>query len=571
MPQDRVWWRDGVIYQIYPRSFADSNGDGVGDLPGIISKLDYLRDLGVDGIWLSPIYPSPMKDFGYDVADYGNVDPVFGTLADFDDLLRQAHAREIRVVMDMVMNHTSDEHPWFVESRSSRDNPRRDWYIWRPPKATAEDAETAEQSPNDSASSALSAMKNSLLNSLGRRGEGGGRLPNNWASVFGGSAWEYDERTGQYYLHIFLPGQPDLNWRNPEVKQALFDACRFWLDRGVDGFRLDVAHMLVKHRDLPDNPPKFGLRQFDRQHHFYHENLPETHAIWKEFRRLLDSYPERMAVAEVNPDVAHDYYGDGDDELHLAFNFSLMGLPWNPRAIQRAIVEYETRLPQGAWPCWAIGNHDTARHISRWGSGAVGDARARVAATLLLTLRGTPFLYYGEEIGMRQANIPRAEIVDPPGQRYWPFHKGRDGCRTPMQWDGSPDAGFGSAKPWMRLSRDVDRINVERQRADPGSLLNTYRRLLALRKATPALRRGTYRPLIERPSDAMMYLREYDRQQVLVCLNFASRPAGVDLGAAGDGEWKVLLSSVTRSGEGMKVGGEVTLYANEALVVERAG
>ncbi len=537
---DTLWWRDGVIYQIYPRSFADSNGDGVGDLPGIVSRLDYLRDLGVDAIWLSPIYRSPMKDFGYDVSDYADIDPIFGTLADFDELLRAAHARDIRVVMDMVMNHTSDEHPWFIESRSSRDNPRRDWYIWRDPKP----------SPR-------------------LRGEHKGGPPNNWASAFGGSAWEFDAKTGQYYLHLFLPGQPDLNWRNPEVKQAMFDACRFWLDRGVDGFRLDVAHFLVKHADLPDNLPKFGLRGWDRQHHFYHENLPETHAIWKEFRKLLDEYPERMAVGEVSPEGAPSFYGSGNDELHLAFNFSLLRLPWNPRAFQRAIVDGEGRLPGGAWPCWVMSNHDNVRHISRWGPGAQGDARAKVAATLLLTLRGTPFLYYGEEIGMCEANIPRAEIVDPPGRRYWPLDKGRDGCRTPMQWEAGPNAGFGSGKPWMRLSGDIDRINVQSERADPDSLLNHYRRLLELRKAAPALRRGSYLALIQRPRDAIAYLREYENQKVLVCLNFASRPTKINLGAAGEGEWEVMLSTVTRGGERMRVSGEVTLYTNEALVMER--
>jgi alpha-glucosidase len=540
MAHGKLWWRDGVIYQIYPRSFADSNGDGVGDLPGITSRLDYLRDLGVDAIWLSPIYPSPMKDFGYDVSDYCDVDPLFGTLSDFDDLLHEAHARDIRVVMDMVMNHTSDEHPWFVESRASLNNPRRDWYIWRPPAS----------SPR-------------------LRGGRRGGQPNNWASVFGGSAWEFDARTGQYYLHFFDPGQPDLNWRNPEVKQAMFDACRFWLDRSVDGFRLDVAHMPFKHPDLPDNPRKLGRRGYERQHHVYHENLPETHTLWREFRALLDVYPERMAVGEVPSDVAHTYYGSGDDELHLAFNFSLLELPWNPRVVQRAIVEHEARLPDGAWPCWVLSNHDNVRHVSRWGSGVEGDARARVAATMLLTLRGTPFLYYGEEIGMRQARIPRAEIVDPPGRRYWPFYGGRDGCRTPMQWDATPNAAFSAGKPWMRLSRDVDRINVERELADPDSLLNLYRRLIALRKVIPALHRGSYRPLFERPREVMAYLREHDRQQVLVCLNFASRPARFDPSEADDGEWKALLSTVTHRGEGMGVGGEVTLYPNEALVLER--
>jgi alpha-glucosidase len=539
MTQDTLWWRDGVIYQIYPRSFADSNGDGIGDLRGVLSHLDHLRDLGIDAIWFSPICRSPMKDFGYDVSDYRDIDPVFGTLADFDALLREAHARGIRIVMDMVMNHSSDEHPWFVESRSSQDNPKRDWYIWRPPSALPP-----------------------------RAGGAGGGRPNNWASAFGGSAWTFDEKTGQYYLHLFLPGQPDLNWRNPEVKQAIFDACRFWLDRGVDGFRLDVAHFLVKHPDLPDNPPRLGLRGWDRQQHFYHTNLPETHAIWKEFRKLLDQYPERMAVGEVGLDGAEGYYGNGNDELHLAFNFSLLGLPWNPRAIQRAIVEWESRLPAGAQPCWVLSNHDNPRHISRWGSGPLGDARAKVAAALLLTLRGTPFMYYGEEIGMRQVRIPRDEIVDPPGKRYWPPYGGRDGCRTPMQWDASPTAGFGSGKPWLRLDRDVDRINVQSEWADPDSLLNYYRRLLALRRAKPALRRGSYRALIERPVDAMAYVREHEGQTIAVCLNFASHLAKVDLSAAGEGKWSVLLSTVTRS-EGTPRG-EVTLYSNEVLILEQA-
>jgi alpha-glucosidase len=531
MTGDYLWWRDGVIYQIYPRSFADSNGDGIGDLPGILSRLDYLRDLGIAAVWLSPIYRSPMKDFGYDVSDYYDIAPVFGTLADFDELVRAAHARGIRIVMDMVMNHTSDEHPWFLESRSGQDSPRRDWYIWRDPRP-------------------------------------GHKPPNNWQAAFGGSAWEFDERTGQYYLHLFLPGQPDLNWRNPEVKQAMFDVWRFWLDRGVDGFRLDVAHMLVKHPDLPDNPPRFGLRGYERQHHFYHENLPETHAIWKEFRKLLDQYPERMAVGEVSPESAAGYYGDGNDELHLAFNFGLLRRPWNPGAFQRIITDWEAHLPAGAWPCWVLSNHDVRRHISRWGSGPRGDARAKVAATLLLTLRGTPFLYYGEEIGIREGKIPRAEIVDPPGRRYWPFYKGRDGCRTPMQWDTGPNAGFTSGKPWLRLSRDVERINVERELTDPDSLLSHYRRLIALRNATPALQRGSYRPVIERPNDVMAYVREHQGQRILVCLNFAARPAQVNLRAVGDGEWHVLLSTAVRGEDTLQ--GVAMLYANEALVMEGA-
>ncbi|HEY4720407.1 MAG TPA: alpha-glucosidase, partial [Anaerolineae bacterium] len=359
--QQFLWWRDGLIYQIYPRSFADSNGDGVGDLPGITSKLDYLQWLGVDAIWLSPIYPSPMADFGYDVSNYHDIDPVFGTLADFDRLLSEAHARGIHVVMDMVMNHTSDQHPWFVESRSSRDNARRDWYIWRDAKQ--------------------------------------GREPNNWESVFGGKAWQHDAATGQYYLHLFVPEQPDVNWRNPQVKAAMFDECKFWLERGVDGFRLDVAHMPIKAEGLPDNPPKFGLRGYDRQDHSNHMNQPETHAIWQDFRQLLNAYPERMAVGEVEPSGAEGYYGDGQNELHLVFNFGLLNRSWDARRFYDIVARWEKQLPEHAWPCWVLNNHDNSRSISRYAAGSATVARAKVAATMLLTLRGTPFLYYGEELG----------------------------------------------------------------------------------------------------------------------------------------------------------------------------
>ncbi len=517
-----LWWRDGVIYQIYPRSFADANGDGVGDLPGIISQLDYLRWLGVNALWLSPIYPSPMADFGYDVSNYRDVDPIFGSLADFDRLVSEAHVRGMRLVLDIVMNHTSDQHPWFIESRSSRDNPRRDWYIWRDPK--------------------------------------NGREPNNWESVFGGKAWQFDERTGQYYLHLFAPEQPDLNWRNPQVKEALFDACAFWLDRGVDGFRLDVAHMLVKAIDLPDNPRQFGLRGYDRQDHSHHVNLPETHAIWRELRQLLDHYPERMAVGEVDPEGAEGYYGDGEDELHLVFNFALLNQRWRAQAFYEVVQAWYDKLPNGAWPCWVLNNHDTRRSISRYAAGAATEARAKAAATLLLTLRGTPFLYYGEELGMREGDIPHAEIVDPPGRKYWPFYKGRDGCRTPMQWNATLNAGFSSARPWLRVNRDYSRVNVESERGDPHSLLNYYRQLIALRHASPALQQGTYRALA-RPGEVYAYERVTADQRLLIALNFSSRPASIQL----DGDWRVRLSSVERVEP--KVSRTLALAANEAVIL----
>ena len=520
-----LWWRDGIIYQIYPRSFADSNGDGVGDLPGLTSRLDYLQWLGVDAIWLSPIFPSPMADFGYDVSNYHDIDPAFGTLADFDRLVAEAHARGIRVVLDMVMNHTSNQHPWFIESRSSRDDPKRDWYIWRD----------------------------------GRNG----REPNNWEAVFGGKAWRWDERTGQYYLHLFLPEQPDLNWRNPQVKKALFNECRFWLDRDVDGFRLDVANMFVKAEGLPDNPPELGLRGYDRQQHAHQINQPETHAIWQEFRRMLDTYPERMAVGEVEPEGAESYYGNGQDELHLVFNFGLLHQGWHARSFYNVVADWEAKLRSTAWPCWVLGNHDVSRIAGRVVTGSLTKARLRVAATMLLTLRGTPFIYYGEEIGMKEGNIPRAEIKDPPGRRYWPLLKGRDGCRTPMQWDSSPNAGFSAGKPWLRVNPDYGRLNVELQRANDKSLLNFYRQLIALRRESPALMRGTYRSP-SRPIDIWAYERTAEGQRMLVVLNFFSRPAEFQL----VGPWRVRLSSEGRPDSA--VSGSLTLAPNEAVILESA-
>jgi len=524
------WWREGVIYQIYPRSFADSNGDGVGDLPGIIAHLDYLNDgtpnsLGVDAIWLSPVYPSPMRDFGYDVANYHDIDPVFGTLEDFDRLLAEAHKRGIRVIMDWVMNHTSDQHPWFLESRSSRDNPKRDWYIWR-----------------DRA--------------------------NNWQSVFGGPAWTWDEITSQYYLHLFLPEQPDLNWRNPEVRQALFAEARFWLDRGVDGFRLDVADAYFKDAQFRDNPFHLGgLRAYERQKHVYDRNQPETHQALKEFRKLVDQYPERMLVGEVSKETAASFYGNGADELHLAFNFAFLHCPWDARAFHRTIEAWERALPPGAWPCYVLSNHDVPRHYSRYALGRFSEARAKVAAAMLLTLRGTPFLYYGEEIGMRQGRIPHAEILDPPGKRYWHFYKGRDGCRTPMQWNDGPNAGFTTGRPWLRINPDYRQVNVAVESHDPNSVLSFYRRLIWLRKVTPALRRGSYRALIEHPVGQLAYLRQTEDQAVLVCLNFFSRPAVVEPGhGLPTTRWRVLLSSVPR--EERVHGPRVELAPYEACVLE---
>ncbi|MGB8215218.1 MAG: alpha-glucosidase [Anaerolineales bacterium] len=518
-----LWWRDGVIYQIYPRSFADGNSDGLGDLPGIISRLDYLASLGVDAIWLSPIYPSPDKDFGYDISDYYAVDPRYGSLADFDRLVAGAHARGLHVVLDMVMNHTSDQHAWFKESRSSRANPKRDWYIWRdsPPIFTK--------------------------NGGSRR-----RVPNNWQASFGGKAWEYDAPTGQYYLHLFTKEQPDVNWRNPDVRNAQLEAFRFWMERGVDGFRLDVFNAYFKHPDFPDNPPKFGLRGFDRQRHIYDIDQPEMLPLLNELRALLDSYPERYAVGETylaTPQKTVSYCGQ--DKLHAAFSFDFtsndLAFPWEPGWIKTQVARRElTFNAAGVWPSTVMSNHDLPRAASRYARGE-DDAQPKLAMALLLTLRGTPFLYYGEEIGMRDIHLRRSEILDPPGQRYWPIYKGRDGCRSPMQWDSGLHAGFSSAKPWLPVHPDYVHRNVAAQQADPGSLFHFTQSLLALRKENPALRRGAYVPLDETPPGTLAYLRTTPEQTILVALNFRSHPAALRAasrpGTPPPGNWRLLFSS----------------------------
>ncbi len=496
-----AWWREGVLYQIYPRSFADSNGDGIGDLPGITAHLDHLngRDdsLGVDGIWISPFYRSPMADFGYDVADYCDVDPAFGTLEDFDELVREAHARGIRVIVDLVPNHTSDQHAWFQESRSSRSNPKRDWYVWADPKPD-------------------------------------GSPPNNWRSVFWKrqrAAWTLDPATGQYYHHSFLPEQPDLNWWNPEVREAFDGILRFWLDRGVDGFRIDVAHRMARDPDLRDNPD-YGLadgeylRDWDETTAPRDQDWPEVHEILRGFRRTLDEYDARMAIGEVfllDPARLVRYYGEHEDELHLAFNFSFLRAPWSARAFRDEVETFERLLPSGAWPDYTLNNHDNPRSVSRYAPGGDlvrGRQRARLAALMLLTLRGTPFLYYGEELGMADGPIPPGRVVDVAG---------RDPERTPMQWDPSPGAGFTTGDPWLPINPEARLINAAAQRADPTSLLALHRELIAIRRGSAALRRGSYRSLDGAPDDVFAYVREAGSERWLVALNFSDRMASLRL------------------------------------------
>jgi len=512
------WWKKAVFYQIYPRSYMDSDGDGIGDLPGIIEKLDYLNDgtansLGVDAIWFSPFFKSPEYDYGYDIADYCDIDPRFGTLEDFDRLVSEAHRRGIRVMLDLVVNHSSHEHPWFKESRSSRDNPRRDWYIWR--------------------------------DGVGPRN----RPPNNWRNHFFGPAWTYDEHTEQYYLHSFLPQQPDLNWFNPQVRRAVDDVVRFWLDRGADGFRLDVAHVYCKDEQFRSNPPFYrrpkaaekasigdlslpvylfyllGLPELQAK--LYNQHHPETHRVLKEFRKTLDEYPEKTSIGEIvgqDPRVTASYYGTGNDELHMNFYFDLTHCRWKAGAFRRAVERWEELLPAEAWPAYTFSNHDIVRAISRFGRGSDSDARARLLAMLLLTLRGTPFIYYGEEIGMKELRLPRRLLRDPVGKKWYPFHRGRDGCRSPMQWKGGHAAGFTSGDPWLPIGPEAERRNVAFQDKDPRSLLNFYRRLIWLRKEQPALITGSYRSVVEGvPGDCYAYLREDKGKRLLVALNFAAR------------------------------------------------
>jgi alpha-glucosidase len=531
------WWQTGVVYQIYPRSFKDSNGDGIGDLQGIIDKLDYLNDgtpdsLGVDVIWLSPIYPSPMADFGYDVADYCDIDPMFGSLETFDRLVAEAHKRGMKIIIDWVANHSSDQHPWFKQSRSSRDNPKRDWYIWRD-------------------------------------GRGQGLPPNNWGSVFGGPAWTYDEKTGQYYLHQFVPGQPELNWRNPQTEQALLETLRFWLRRGVDGFRMDVIHFIIKDEALRDNPlnqqadsnlPENDL--FGRLIQKYNFDQDEVHAYIRHIRQVLDEFDERCAIGELDGPLERwvKYYGEAGDGLHLPFNFRLINQPWLASAMRASVDQLEAALPSFAWPNYVLGNHDQPRLATRYG----GQPQARLAAMLLLTLRGTPTLYYGDELGLPNAYIPPERVVDPQGINLG-VERTRDVARTPMQWDASPNAGFSAVEPWLPIQDDYAVRNVAAQAADPGSMFNLYRRLLWLRRGSAALQAGGYHPL-ESVENCFVYVRENGAERKLVALNFADQPAMLKLALSG----QVLLSTHLDRNDRLDLSA-FTLHPYEGLILELAG
>ena len=507
------WWQTGVIYQIYPRSFQDTNGDGVGDLPGILERLPYLRWLGVDAIWISPIYPSPMADFGYDVSDYTNIHPLFGTLDEFDRLLAGAHKHGLKLILDFVPNHTSDQHRWFAASRASREDPKRDWYIW------------ADPAP-------------------------GGGPPNNWISVFGGPAWTLDEATGQYYLHSFLKEQPDLNWRNQQTRDAMLDVMRFWLDRGVDGFRVDVLDRLIKDDRLRDDPPnaewKPGMEPYKSLTHTHSMNRPEVHDIVRSMRSLLDSYQDRMMVGESYMPLLElvKYYGEHGDEAHLSFNFELIRAPWDPAYIRKFTENYERALPGGAWPNWVLGNHDRHRVATR-----VGLEQARVAQMLLLTLRGTPTMYYGDEIGMTDVKIPPDRVQDPWEKNIPGMGLGRDPERTPMQWDSGPYAGFSTTEPWLPISAEYERVNVESARADPDSMLHFVRALLTLRRQTPALTTGSWQPVAAEHKGVLAYTRERDGERALVALNFAEKDLTLDLASPGSTAHVLISTHCDRQGE----------------------
>ncbi|UZH55110.1 glucohydrolase [Salinimicrobium tongyeongense] len=525
---DYLWWHKGVIYQIYPRSYKDSDGDGVGDLRGITEKLDYLKYLGVDALWISPIYPSPMADFGYDVSNYTGIHPLFGDMEDFDDLLKAVHKREMKLILDLVPNHSSNEHQWFRESRSSKDNPKRDWYIWRDPAAD-------------------------------------GGPPNNWLSVFGGPGWEYDETTGQYYYHSFLKEQPDLNWRNLEVQKAMLDVMRFWLEKGVDGFRVDVMWHMIKDDQFRDDPPNpnyhENMNSYSRQIPAYSTDQDEVHEIVHKMRRVIDDYDERLLIGEIYLPISKlvRYYGEDNRGAHLPFNFQLLQLPWEAAKIKAAISEYEGALPEHGWPNWVLGNHDNSRIASR-----VGKEQAKIAAMLLLSLRGTPTIYYGDELGMEDVNIPEEKIQDPQALNEPGVGRSRDPERTPMQWNDALNGGFTTGDPWLPLMENYREINVKNQRGTKGSMLEFHKRLLELRAKEPALYIGKYTP-VPSTGNILAYLREFDADKFLMILNLGASEETF----APKLQWRGTVKIATHNElEGVHLEQSTNIAANQGLIIK---
>ncbi len=499
---DNRWWRGAVIYQIYPRSFQDSDGDGVGDLPGIIERLDYVAGLGVDAIWVSPFYKSPMADFGYDVSDFRAVDPMFGTLGDFDRLVSEAHRRGLKVMIDQVLSHTSSEHPWFLASRESRDNPKSDWYVWADPK---ED----------------------------------GSPPNNWQAIFGGPAWRWEPRRRQYYLHNFLDAQPDLNFHNPEVPAAMLENLRFWLDRGVDGLRLDAITFCYHDRLLRDNPPKPENERTGRgfspdnpyayQYHWYNNAQPENLAFLERVRRLLDDYPDVVSLGEISSEDSLATMAEyvGEKRLHMAYSFELLTDENGAAHIRNTVDTLERQMPHG-WPCWTLSNHDVARVLTRWGGEHASPHLATLLSAMVCSLRGSVCVYQGEELGLPEAGVPYEALRDPFGIAFWPNFKGRDGCRTPMPWRNSPDGGFSTGTPWLPVPPEHLPLAVACQDDDPGSPLNGLRRFLRWRREQPALRWGEIR-FITLPEPVLAFTRRLNGQTVLAVFNLGRKPQRVEL------------------------------------------
>ena len=518
------WWQNAVFYEIYPRSFADSNNDGVGDLRGIASKLDYLKDLGVDAIWISPCFPSPQVDFGYDVSDYENIDPMYGTLADFDYLASEAKKRDIHIILDFVVNHTSDQHKWFLDSKSSRTAAHRDWYIWRD-------------------------------------GKGPGQPPNNWTSTFGGSAWKLDPTTNQYYYHFFYPEQPDLNWRNPAVKDAMFGVESWWFKRGVSGFRLDAVDTLFEDPKLKDDPIQkpgtnaFGDPFLDNQ---YNTKLPEVHDILRGLRKVADEYNAVLIGETWTADVAelNRYYGKGNNELQLPMDFLFtMVNKLSPAEFRKQIAAVNGA---SGWPTFVISNHDIVRSYDRYGDGEHNDQIAKLMGALYLTLRGTPIMYYGEEIGMKTTPpTSQEEVKDPIGRKGWPKEKGRDGERTPMQWDDSPNAGFSTATPWLPVPPTYKTHNVAAESKDPNSVLEFYKRVLKLRHDSPALLDGDYKAINETDDNVLAYLRIHKDHGVVVALNMTGSPQKIGLGLKSNGFASV--KSLVATGNSAGAGDEISL------------
>ncbi|CCD97035.1 putative alpha-glucosidase [Bradyrhizobium sp. ORS 375] len=522
---DSSWWRDAVIYEIAPISFQDSDGDGKGDLPGLLSRIDHLQWLGVDAVWLTPIYPSPFRDFGYDISDYCAIDPGFGSLADFDQLVSRLHQSGMRLIIDLVPNHTADDHAWFRESASSRDNAKADWYLWADPADN-------------------------------------GGPPTNWISRFGGSAWEWCEARRQYYYHSFLVEQPDLNWRNPQVRAAIADVMRFWLRRGVDGFRVDASAVLIKDellRDNPADPDAEGKPPPQRQRPVFTDDRPEAMHCIEFLRAVVDEFGGRLLCGEVQgkTDRIGHFYSNDEPRLHLPLNFALLDSEWTAHALQATIDAYYNAIPAGAWPVWVIGGHDKPRAASK-----LGAAQARVLAMLLLTLRGTPFFFMGDELGMTQASIPADRVVDPFEKLVGGYGLGRDPERVPLRWDDSPHGGFTDGEPWLPQGDPAN--NVARLKDEPTSLLHLYRALVALRRRTPCLTQGDYQPLRSR-NDILAFRRTLGRNTILVLLNITHEPRRWP----GDEQGECLLSTDPGRRRGA-ISGPIQLRADEGVIIALA-